>query len=125
MAKHKENYEEDEGRGFMSGLFYGALIGTAVALLMAPRSGVETRHMLRDRSLRLREQVEQTAQEALAKAEELQHTSLEYIEDARDRLERTAEAVVKSAQEAWQEDDGQTIEFPRHLTSDIDVTTRH
>jgi gas vesicle protein len=125
MAKHKETHQQDEGRGFLSGLFYGVLVGGALALFMAPRSGVEMRHKLKEQSLRLREQVEQTANEALAKAEELQHTGREYLEDTRHRLERTAEAVVKSAQEAWQEDDVQRVEFPEPITHDIEMTTRH
>jgi gas vesicle protein len=115
MSKHRDN-SEDESRGFLSGLFYGAVIGTAVGLLMAPRSGMETRHMIREQSVRLRDQVEQSAQEALHKAEEVTQHGREYLEETKERLERTADAVVKTAQETWREEDEQITEFPTHLT---------
>lgn len=36
--------------GFLIGIFVGALVGSTVALLMAPESGESLRGMLRDRS---------------------------------------------------------------------------
>jgi gas vesicle protein len=116
MSKHRDDTEHGS-RGFLSGLFYGAVIGTAVGLLMAPRSGIETRQQLRQTGVRLRDQVEQTAQEAKHKAEELQQQSREYLEETKGRLERTADAVVKSAQESWQEDRETKPEFPEHLVA--------
>jgi gas vesicle protein len=116
MSKHRDDLDHDS-RGFLSGLFYGALIGTAAGLLMAPRPGIETRQQLRDTSVRLRDQVEHTAQEALHKAEELQQQGREYLEETRERLERTADAVVKSAQESWQEPSEKRPEFPEHLVT--------
>jgi gas vesicle protein len=116
MTKHREDLN-GSSRGFLSGLFYGALIGTAAGLLMAPRSGIETRQQLRDTGVRLRDQVEHTAQEAIHKAEELQQQSREYLEETKERLERTADAVVKSAQETWQEPRETGLEFPEHLVT--------
>jgi gas vesicle protein len=115
MSKHRDENNHNS-RGFLSGLFYGALIGTAAGLLMAPRSGIETRQQLRETGVRLRDQVEQTATEARHKAEELQQQSREYLEETKERLERTADAVVKSAQETWNERETQP-EFPEHLVT--------
>ncbi|MGH2607283.1 MAG: YtxH domain-containing protein, partial [Anaerolineales bacterium] len=44
---------------FFSGFVIGGLVGAAVALLMAPQSGEETRHMIRDKGIELKDQVEQ------------------------------------------------------------------
>jgi gas vesicle protein len=114
MTKDRDQSDEDS-RGFLSGLFYGAVIGTAVGLLMAPRSGIETRQQLRETGVRLRDQVEHTAEEARHKAEELQQQSREILEGTKERLERTAEAVVKSAQDTWSEQPATEPEFPEHL----------
>jgi gas vesicle protein len=116
MSEHRDETKHGT-RGFLSGLFYGAVIGTTVGLLMAPRSGIETRQQLRETSVRLRDQVEHTAQEAKHKAEELQQQSREYLEETKERLERTADAVIKSAQESWNEERETTPEFPEHLVT--------
>ncbi|APV43896.1 YtxH-like protein [Dehalogenimonas formicexedens] len=42
--------EENTNRGLMAGLLAGAAIGISLGLLYAPRSGVETREMLRKRA---------------------------------------------------------------------------
>lgn len=46
------------GSGFVAGVILGALIGAGVALLAAPRSGVETRRRVRRGWSRLRDQAE-------------------------------------------------------------------
>ena len=51
---------------FISGFVIGGLVGAAVALLLAPQSGEETRTLIRDRSIEIRDQVEQTAAEAFS-----------------------------------------------------------
>lgn len=123
MSTHnKDDHSHgEEKRGFLSGVFYGALIGTAVGLLMAPQSGIETRHLIREKGLNLKEQVEESAQEAKVRAEKLQQSSKEYLEGTKDRLERTAEAVVKTAQETWKEEQQAVPEFPEHLTTRINA----
>jgi gas vesicle protein len=54
---------------FLSGLIIGGLIGAAVALLMAPQSGEETRELIRDKSIELKDRAAETAEEARIKAE--------------------------------------------------------
>lgn len=49
---------------FWSGLLVGLLVGAAVAALNAPRRGTETRTLLRDRSLELKDRAVQAAQQA-------------------------------------------------------------
>jgi gas vesicle protein len=93
---------------FLSGFVIGGLVGAAVALLMAPQSGEETRAMIRDRSIELKDQVEQTATEARAraeqlardaraKAEDLQKQSIETLQEQKARIEDAIEAGKKAA----------------------------
>lgn len=54
---------------FLSGLIIGGLVGAAVALLLAPQSGEETRELIRDKSIELKDRAAETAEEARIKAE--------------------------------------------------------
>ncbi len=66
-----------------SGLFpfvWGALIGAAAALLLAPKSGAETQQELKERARRLRDRAEE-------KAGELQDTLQDAFETGRRQVE--------------------------------------
>jgi gas vesicle protein len=96
-------------RDFISGVVWGGLVGAAIGMLMAPRSGEETRALLRERSdefkMQARETADnlrQTAEEAKSRAGELQQRGKELIDENRERIVRTAEAVKQSAKEAAQ-----------------------
>jgi len=54
---------------FLSGLIIGGLVGAAAALLLAPQSGEETRELIRDKSIELKDRAVETAEEARVKAE--------------------------------------------------------
>lgn len=47
--------KDGEFGAFLSGFLMGALVGGAVALLLAPMSGEETRTMIKDKSIELKE----------------------------------------------------------------------
>ncbi len=49
--------EHNECGSFMSGLFLGGLIGAVVALVLAPRSGEETRKLLKDKAVELGKEI--------------------------------------------------------------------
>jgi gas vesicle protein len=113
---------------FLSGFVIGGLVGAAVALLMAPQSGEETRAMIRDKSIELKEQVEQTAADARAqaeqfavdartraesiakdariKAEELQKRGQVVLEEQKTRIEKAIDAGKKAAQSKRAEIEG-------------------
>lgn len=56
---------------FFIGLLVGALSGAIAALLLAPQSGEETRTMIKDKSIELRDKAQETADQAKAKTDEL------------------------------------------------------
>ena len=58
-----DRHDGDFG-SFFSGILLGGLIGAAVALLMAPQSGEETRKLIREKGIELRDM----SNEALEKA---------------------------------------------------------
>ena len=69
--------QNNEGAAFFAGLVIGGLVGAALALLLAPQSGEETRAQIRDKSLEYKDwaeegyvQTRQQAQEQAAAAYE-------------------------------------------------------
>ena len=46
---------------FIAGFLIGGLVGAGVALLLAPQSGEETREMLRERGIELKNRAEEAA----------------------------------------------------------------
>ncbi|MEK6221008.1 MAG: YtxH domain-containing protein, partial [Chloroflexota bacterium] len=77
---------------FLSGFFMGGLIGAAVALLMAPQSGEETRTVIRDKSIEFKDKTVSSVEEAYAKAESA-------AADARARADELAQVARTRASE--------------------------
>ncbi len=98
--KHQYEYEHEmqhatrSGMSVVTGLLVGGLIGAGVALLMAPRSGEETRAELRDKAMEYRDRtkdvVNETMSQAKSKADELKGGVLEKAEDLKRRGKQTA-----------------------------------
>ncbi len=61
--------DRDEFGAFLVGFIVGGLTGAVVSLLFAPQSGEETRALIRDKSIELRDRASETAEEAVARAE--------------------------------------------------------
>ena len=81
------NQDSDFG-AFLVGFLAGGLVGAAVALLFAPQSGEETRTLIRDKSIELKDKAAETADEARIRTEQT-------FEEARARAE-TAYAEART-----------------------------
>ncbi len=77
---------------FLAGTLVGGLIGAAVALLYAPRSGEETRTVIREKSVELKDK-------AVERGEEIVHRAEEVASQTKERLEATAQATRERAAE--------------------------
>ena len=55
---------------FLIGFVVGGLIGAAAALLLAPQSGEETRMLIKEKSIELKDKAIETAEDARVRAEE-------------------------------------------------------
>lgn len=82
--------DRDEFGAFLVGFIVGGLAGAATALLLAPQSGTETRKIIRDRSIELRDKAAETLDEAYDQAEEAAVEARKRFEDlAKMTKERT------------------------------------
>jgi gas vesicle protein len=100
--------DRDEFGAFLVGFIVGGLSGAVVALLFAPQSGEETRALIKDKSIELRDKAQVSAEEAIARAEaaaadararadelarELRERGHTVVEDVRERGKTAVESV--------------------------------
>ena len=100
--------DRDEFGAFLVGFIVGGLTGAVVSLLFAPQSGEETRALIKDKSIELRDKAQVSAEEAIARAEaaaaeararaddlarQLRERSKEVYTDVRDRSQAAIEDV--------------------------------
>jgi gas vesicle protein len=74
--------DNQEFGAFFAGLMVGGLIGAAVALLTAPQSGEDTRTLLRDRGIELKDKAVEVGQD-------VQTRTSKALEDTVARLDAT------------------------------------
>ncbi|MDO9100609.1 MAG: YtxH domain-containing protein [Caldisericota bacterium] len=53
--------DHDGGGAFLSGLLIGGMLGAAIALILAPQSGEETRRIIKDKALELGKEIREQA----------------------------------------------------------------
>jgi gas vesicle protein len=86
--------DRDEFGAFLVGFIVGGLTGAVVSLLMAPQSGEETRALIKDKSIELRDKASVTAEQALAKAEAAAAEARTRADELAKELKARGETVV-------------------------------
>ena len=96
--------DRDEFGAFLVGFIVGGLTGAVVSLLFAPQSGEETRALIKDKSIELRDRAAHTAEEAIARAEsaaaEAKQRADEYAKIAKERASEIAHDVQERGKSA-------------------------
>lgn len=91
--------DRDEFGAFLVGFIVGGLTGAVVSLLFAPQSGEETRALIKDKSIELRDKAATTAEAAIARAEaaaaEARARAEELAKELRARGKEVVETVRK------------------------------
>jgi gas vesicle protein len=92
--EHEMQHATRSGVSVVTGLLVGGLIGAGVALLMAPRSGDETRAEIRNKAMEYRDRTKdvlnETMSQARSKADDVKEGVLEKAEDLKRRGKQTA-----------------------------------
>ena len=106
--------DRDEFGAFLVGFIVGGLTGAVVALLFAPQSGEETRALIKDKSIELRDRAATSAEEVMARAEaaaaeararaeeltrEARARATEFANEVRERGKSAMDAVRKPKKE--------------------------
>lgn len=104
------NYDDDDvpyvviersGSG-MAPFVWGALIGAAAALLLAPKSGAETQEELKERARRLRQRAEDKAHEFQEGLQEAWSEGRRQVESKLGEARKSVSEGRSRAQQAWE-----------------------
>ena len=85
--------ENNEFGSFVAGFAIGALAGAVVSLLMAPQSGEETRRIIKDRAIELKDKGTETFEETKSKAEAAYRDALAKAEELSAATKQQAEEL--------------------------------
>ncbi len=80
---------------FLAGFVIGGLIGAGVALLMAPQSGEETRALIADKSIELRDRAVETAEDVQSQAGDFASQTAEAYNQQVERIQAAVDAGKK------------------------------
>lgn len=103
--------DRDDFGAFMIGFIIGGLTGAAVSLLLAPQSGAETREIIRERAIEIRNQASDTAEDAYEHAEAA-------AKEARLRADEWAK-IARERAESLQKQSAVVIEEQKHKIEGI------
>jgi gas vesicle protein len=81
--------DRDDFGSFLIGFVVGGLTGAVVSLLFAPQSGEETRAVIKEKSIELRDKAAQQAEQIASKAEK-------FADDAKVKGKEAYEEVKKA-----------------------------
>ena len=91
--------DRDEFGAFLVGFIVGGLSGAVVALLFAPQSGEETRALIKDKSIELRDKAQISAEEAIARAEAAAADARARADELARQLRERGQTVVEDVRE--------------------------
>jgi gas vesicle protein len=95
--------DKTSGVDFIAGFVVGALVGAAAALLLAPQSGEETRIMIRDKGIEIKDRADEMSVDARRRAEELQTQAKERAEGLQGKVKEAVEEGKTAAAKTKEE----------------------
>ncbi len=95
--------ERDEFGAFLVGFIVGGLTGAVVALLFAPQSGEETRAVIKERSIELRDKASEEAEAAWKRAEEAAIEARHKADELLKQAQAQGEEITLKAREKGHE----------------------
>jgi gas vesicle protein len=111
--------DRDEFGAFLVGFIVGGISGAVVALLFAPQSGEETRALIKDKSIELRDRAQMSAEEAIARAEAAAADARARADELARQLRERGQVVVDDVRERGKS----AMEAVRRTTKKSDETS--
>ena len=90
--------DRDDFGAFLIGFIVGGLTGAITALLFAPQSGEETRIMIKDKAIELKDQTSETVGETLSKAEAAAKDAVNKAEVLLEEAKKKANVIAEKGQ---------------------------
>lgn len=91
--------EQNKTGVFLGGMMIGSVVGTVIGLLIAPRTGKETRKVIKKSADALPELAEDLSTSIQLQADRLSESTLENWEDTLVRLRQAIAAGIEASQE--------------------------
>ncbi|MDY6873945.1 MAG: YtxH domain-containing protein [Chloroflexota bacterium] len=92
--------ENNDFGAFLIGFLVGGLTGAAVSLLFAPQSGEETRALIKDKTVELRDRTAETVEEARLQAEKAWGEAKSKAEELSKLAKEQADEMIKKGEQA-------------------------
>ncbi len=92
--------DHDDFGAFLIGFIVGGVAGAVAALLLAPQSGEETRTLIRDKSIELRDKASEQAQVLQSKANDMYQQGLEKGKAIASDMQDRGKDLMDSAKKA-------------------------
>lgn len=114
---------EEKGfvKGFLLGILAGGISGGLIALLYAPKSGIELRKDITDKKNELMEDAEQYYANAKVKANELLSDGKKKAEELVEEAKKKAEEITKSTGELYNSGKEKISKFKDAVKSGVDA----
>ncbi len=90
--------DRDDFGAFLVGFIVGGVSGAITALMLAPQSGEETRTLIKDKTIELRDQATHTFEETLEKAEKSASEAVKRAEKLLDDAKLRAKEIAEQGQ---------------------------
>ena len=84
---------QEEGTSTLAWFLTGVVIGAAVAVLIAPKSGKDTRHFISERTQKSKDAVTETSKDMVEASKEMFDRGRKLVEDAADLFDRGRKLV--------------------------------
>lgn len=117
--RHFEHPNKDGS--FMTGMFFGLIVGGILGVLFAPDAGENTRRKLKDTSDDLKEKGDKVLEKAGRFVEDVRVAADPLV----DEIEKNVSPLLKRAKESGKDVHSQVIEKIEQLVDDFDNTSDH
>ena len=81
---------------FLVGFIVGSLVGAGTALLLAPQSGEQTRLILKDKSIEIKNKATTTADQLMERGQELYTEQKGKVETAMSSMKKSKDSTVEA-----------------------------
>lgn len=111
--------DRDDFGAFLVGFIVGGVSGALTALLLAPQSGEETRTIIKDKAIELRDSAAETIEESLKKAEKTANDAVKQAETLVSDAKKRANEIVEKGQVMLEEGKDKVAKAAKKATSQI------